>query len=36
MQEKEGKTTCKRKNNVACRNSILNMIWLGFLKNIVE
>jgi hypothetical protein len=33
--EKEGKTTCKRKSNVARRQEILTMIGLGFLIRIL-
>jgi hypothetical protein len=33
--EKEGKATCKRKSNVACRKTSLTMIGLGFLIRIV-
>jgi hypothetical protein len=33
--EKERKAVGKRKSNVACRQGILTMIGLGFLKNIV-
>jgi hypothetical protein len=33
--EKEEKTTCKRKNNVARRHASLTMIGLGFLIRIV-
>ena len=33
--EKEGKTTCMRKHNVARRKTSLTMIGLGFLTKIV-
>jgi len=34
-EKKEGKTTCKRKNNVVCRKESLTMIGLEFVIKIV-